>query len=120
MFRNYFKISLRNLLRYKLFATINILGLAVGLAAFLLINEYIRFEEGYDRFFDDADQIYRLSTVQVVNDEIGVKDAMTYHPAAIVLHDELPEVEEYTVTLKERLNRPKISRVCPKGSWSPK
>nr|WKN35708.1 ABC transporter permease [Tunicatimonas sp. TK19036] len=100
MFRNYFKISLRNLLRYKLFATINILGLAVGLAAFLLINEYIRFEESYDGFFTDAGQIYRLSTVQVVNDEIGVKDAMTYHPAAKVLHDELPEVEETTVTYK--------------------
>ncbi|MEQ9442512.1 MAG: ABC transporter permease [Cyclobacteriaceae bacterium] len=100
MFKNYFKISLRNLLRYKLFATINILGLAIGLAAFLLINEYIRFEESYDGFFSGADQIYRLSTVQVVNDEIGVKDAMTYHPAAKVLHDELPEVEDYTVTYK--------------------
>ena len=100
MFRNYFIISTRTLLRQKLFTTINILGLAIGLASFLLINEYIRFEESYDRFFTDADQIYRLSTVQLVNGEVGVKDAMTYHPAPKVLKDELPEVKEATVTYK--------------------
>ena len=100
MFRNYLIISTRNLLRHKLFTTINILGLAIGLASFLLINEYIRFEESYDSFFTDADQIYRLSTVQVVNGEVGVKDAMIYHPAPQALKDELPEVEEATVTFK--------------------
>ncbi|MEK6480260.1 ABC transporter permease [Catalinimonas sp. 4WD22] len=100
MFRNYFKISTRNLLQHKMYSVINILGLALGLSAFLLINEYIRFEESYDTFFSDSEQIYRLSTVQVVNGEIGVKDAMTYHPAAKVLSDELPEVENYTVTYK--------------------
>lgn len=70
MFRNYFIISTRNLLRHKLFTTINILELAIGLASFLLISEYIRFEESYDRFFTNADQIYRLSTVQVANGEV--------------------------------------------------
>ena len=100
MFRNYLTISTRTLLRQKLFTTINILGLAIGLASFLLINEYVRFEESYDRFFTDADQIYRLSTVQLVNGEVGVKDAMTYHPAPKVLKDELPEVKEATVTYK--------------------
>ncbi len=100
MFRNYFIIGTRNLLRHKLFTTINILGLAIGLASFLLINEYIRFEESYDQFFTDSDRIYRLSTVQIVNGEVGVKDAMTYHPAPEVLKDELPEVKEATVTYK--------------------
>ncbi|MEM8968129.1 MAG: ABC transporter permease [Bacteroidota bacterium] len=100
MLKNYLKISLRNLLQHKMYSAINILGLALGLAAFLLINEYIRFEQSYDRFFTDAERIYRLSTVQVVNGEVGVKDAMTFHPAAPVLQDELPEVEEYTVTYK--------------------
>ncbi len=100
MFRNYFIISTRNLIRHKLFTTINILGLAIGLSSFLLINEYIRFEESYDSFLEDSEQIYRLSTVQVANGEVGVKDAMTYHPAAKVLKDELSEVEESTVTYK--------------------
>ena len=100
MFRNYLTTGTRNLLRHKLATTINILGLAIGLASFLLISEYVRFEESYDRFFTDADQIYRLSTVQRVNGEVGVKDAMTYYPASRVLKDELPEVEEATVTYK--------------------
>ena len=100
MFRSYLTISTRTLLRQKLFTTINILGLAIGLASFLLISEYVRFEESYDRFFTNADRIYRLSTVQRVNGEVGVKDAMTYHPAPKVLKDELPEVKEATVTYK--------------------
>ncbi|MEM9672923.1 MAG: ABC transporter permease [Bacteroidota bacterium] len=100
MFRNYLKIGSRNLLKHKLATTINILGLAIGLASFLLISEYVRFEESYDRFFTDADQIYRLSTVQRVNGEVRVKDAMTYYPAPKVLKDELPEVKEATVTYK--------------------
>lgn len=100
MFRNYFKISSRNLLHHKMYSAINILGLALGLAAFLLINEYIRFEKSYDSFFEDSEQIYRLSTVQMVNGQVGIKDAMTYHPAAKVLKDELPETETYTVTYK--------------------
>ncbi len=100
MLRHYFNISTRVLLRQKLFTTINILGLAIGLASFLLISEYIRFEESYDRFFTDADQIYRLSTVQIVNGEVRDKDAAIYHPGPQTLKEELPEVEEATVTYK--------------------
>ena len=102
MFKSYLTIGTRTLLRQKLFTTINILGLAIGLASFLLISEYVRFEESYDRFFTDADRIYRLSTVQLTNGQVQVedKDAMTYHPGPQAMKDELPEVEEATVTYK--------------------
>ncbi len=102
MFRSYLTIGTRTLLRQKLFTTINILGLAIGLASFLLISEYVRFEESYDRFFTNANRIYRMSTVQVVNGKVKVedKDAMIYHPGPQTLKDELPEVEEATVTYK--------------------
>ena len=102
MFRSYLTIGTRTLRRHKLFTTINILGLAIGLASFLLINEYVRFEESYDRFFTDANRIYRLSTVQLTNGQVQVedKDAMTYHPGPQAIKDELPEVEEATVTYK--------------------
>ena len=98
MLRSYLKISFRSLLRYKLFTTINILGLAIGLAAFLLISEYLRFEESYDRFFSDANQIYRISLVQTVNNEIVTREATSYYPTAQVLKDELPEIMEATVS----------------------
>lgn len=100
MLRNYFKIGYRSLLRHKLYTAINIIGLAFGLSAFLLISAYIRFEENYDSFFKNPEQIYRLSTVQLANGQIHVKDAMTFHPAAKALKDELPEITNYTVTYK--------------------
>ena len=48
MFRNQLTSSLRNLAKNKVFSIINILGLAVGLGAFLLIWQFVRFERSYD------------------------------------------------------------------------
>ncbi len=100
MFRNYFKISVRNLARHKMFTTINVIGLAIGLAGFLLVNEYIRFEKSYDSFHKDVDQIYRVSYVQVINGEDGDKDAMASYLTGSVLNDELPEIIQHTVSKK--------------------
>jgi putative ABC transport system permease protein len=100
MFRNYFKIGTRNLLRHKLYTSINVIGLAIGLASFLLINEYVKFEKSYDSFFENAGQIYRLSTVQINNGVTGTKDAMTFQPAAQAIASELPEVLLQTTTVK--------------------
>ncbi|HNR07804.1 MAG TPA: ABC transporter permease [Saprospiraceae bacterium] len=62
MFSNYFKTAWRNLLKYKTYSGINILGLATGLAAFILISTYVRQELSFDRFNAKADRIYRLNT----------------------------------------------------------
>ncbi len=100
MLNNYFKISVRNLIRQRLFTTINVVGLAFGLAAFLLINEYVRFEKSYDGFFKQSDQLYRLSTLSVVNGQIETKDAMMTHPAAMNMSKEMPEILNYTNSWK--------------------
>ncbi|MEM9329291.1 MAG: FtsX-like permease family protein [Bacteroidota bacterium] len=100
MLSNYLKISIRSLSRHKLFTAINVLGLAIGLASFLLISEYIQFEQSYDRHFSDADQLYRVSTVEVVEDQDGVKDAMASYLVGEVLNEEIPEVLNHTVTKK--------------------
>jgi len=60
MFRNYFTISMRNLIRDKGTSLINLVGLAVGTACFLLILTYVRFETSYDRFHEKADRLYRV------------------------------------------------------------
>jgi putative ABC transport system permease protein len=62
MIRNYLKIAFRNLWRQRVFSGINILGLAVGMAACFLIFLYVRFELSYDKFHSKADRIYRLAT----------------------------------------------------------
>lgn len=61
MLQNYWKIAVRNLLRHKGYAFINVFGLAVGIACCLLIGLYVRDELRYDRFHEQADRIYRVS-----------------------------------------------------------
>lgn len=100
MLKNYLIISFRSLARHKAYSLINISGLAVGLAAFLLINQYVRFERSYDTFFTDADEIYRLTTDQIVDGQMGVRDAMSFPESGKVLMDEFPEITAYTVTNK--------------------
>src|SRR5437868_3248005 len=62
MFHNYFKTAIRNLKRNKSYAIINVLGLAVGIAASLLIFLVIQFETSFDNFHKKKDSIYRLGT----------------------------------------------------------
>jgi len=60
MLKNYFKIAFRNLWRNKLYSFINISGLAMGIAAFLLILQYVSFEKSVNGFHKDLPSIYRL------------------------------------------------------------
>ena len=63
MLKNYFKIAFRNLKRNKTFTLINIAGLALGIAVFMLISQYIAYEWGANRFNKNFDQLYRTSVV---------------------------------------------------------
>ncbi|MEQ9376879.1 MAG: FtsX-like permease family protein [Imperialibacter sp.] len=98
MLKNYFKIGVRSLLKQKAFTFINVMGLAVGLAAFLLIQQYVKFEKSYDRHYADADQLYRLTTDQVVDSVLGTRDAMSFAPSGKVLVEEVPEIVDATTT----------------------
>ncbi len=100
MFRNYFKVSIRNLARHKMFTAINIIGLAIGLASFLLMYEYIKFERSYDSFHTDSDKIYRVSYVQVQNGVDADKDAMASRISAKMLNEGLPEIVLHTASKK--------------------
>ncbi|MBN1273529.1 MAG: ABC transporter permease, partial [Candidatus Aminicenantes bacterium] len=58
MFKNYFKITLRNIRKYKMFSFINIMGLAVGMACCILILLWVRDELSYDKFHENYSEIY--------------------------------------------------------------
>lgn len=62
MIRNILLVTYRNLLKHRSYTLINILGLALGMAAFLVIGAYVRFETSYDRSYADADHIYRVES----------------------------------------------------------
>ncbi|HZF63208.1 MAG TPA: ABC transporter permease, partial [Chitinophagaceae bacterium] len=74
MLKNYFLTAYRNLLRNKSYAAINVVGLAVGIAAFLLIFLVIEFETSFDTFHKKRDRIYRVST------EFNNPDGKGYSP----------------------------------------
>jgi putative ABC transport system permease protein len=93
MIRNYFTIGLRNLLRNKGYAFINIGGLAVGLACFIIIMLFVQHELSYDKFYPNADRIYSIYQKQSGN--VFMRSdlfAVTPIPLAAVLEDECPEV----------------------------
>ena len=60
MLRNYFTSVRRYISRNKAFTSINILGLVIGMTAFMLIGQYFVHETGYDKFWQNADQVYRV------------------------------------------------------------
>jgi putative ABC transport system permease protein len=60
MYKNYFKIAYRNLLRHKVYTFINLAGLAVGMACCLLIAFYVQDELSYDAYHEKGDRMYRV------------------------------------------------------------
>ncbi len=93
MIQNYFKIAYRHLMRSKVYSIINVLGLAVGMAAFFLIVEFISFETGYDRFHGNVDDLYRVTYLKQENGEIVNTSAGTFFGVGPFLTDHFPEVK---------------------------
>jgi putative ABC transport system permease protein len=60
MFKNYILVAFRNLFRNRISSIVNILGLAIGMAAFVLIIQYVRFELSYDGFHKNQAYIFRV------------------------------------------------------------
>ncbi len=94
MFRHYIKTSLRILLRNKVFSFINVLGLSIGLACFILIFLWIKDEIGYDRFHEHADRLYRLLQKDHANPDFVWTTTPT--PLGPILKENIPEVEAFT------------------------
>ena len=93
MIKNYFKIAWRNLIRNKNYAFINILGLAVGLACFMLIVLYVQDELGYDDFHKDGDQIYRMALERKYPGR-SRHYAIVPHSFSEAIKNDFPEVED--------------------------
>ena len=62
MWQNYLTVGIRSLLKQRTYALINIAGLAIGLAACILILLYVRYEQSYDKWMPDADRVFQLQT----------------------------------------------------------
>jgi len=92
IFKNYLKIAFRYIKRRKIYSFINITGLAIGMAAAMLILLWVHDERSYDRFHANADRIYRVAQVFHYGD-YHVVQANTPTILAPTILDKCPEVE---------------------------
>jgi putative ABC transport system permease protein len=96
MIRNYFKIAWRNIIRNKVFSSINILGLSLGLAVVMLITLYVKDELSYDRFHAQGPQIFRVVNNWYNPD--GSKrgtDSNTGNPQGPMFQANVPGINDY-------------------------
>lgn len=93
--KNTFKITLRNLNKNRLFTALNGVGLAIGLAGFMLIAAYVIDELSFDRFHENADRIVRIGT-HIGFGESSLDMSTTSDMMGDILKKDYPEVEEYT------------------------
>jgi len=91
MIKNYFIITLRNLKKHKLYSFINILSLTIGITVCILITLYIKQEFSYDKYFENASNIYRITTIHISERGTSI-DAETPMPLAEALAEKYPEI----------------------------
>lgn len=91
MFKNSFKIALRNLLRHKAFSALNIAGLAIGIASCLLLFTVIKYELSYDRFQPNFNNIYQVVTQNKFSDGVTYNPGIPV-PALEALRLEFPQI----------------------------
>src|SRR5688572_6513615 len=111
MLQNYLKVAWRNLLRNKTFSIINIAGLAIGLACFLVIALFVMDELSYDRYHTHSKNIYRVN----MDARWGGQDmrlAETSDHLGPAIKNDYPQVQEYTRIYAKSGE----SRIIKKGS----
>jgi putative ABC transport system permease protein len=92
MLRNYIKTAFRSLVKQKIYTAINIAGLAVSITACLLIALYVKHELSYDRFFPNADRIYKMILERKYPSHATFYASIPHSYATVVQRD-FPEVE---------------------------
>ncbi len=99
----FFKTALRNLLKRKGYAGLNIFGLALGMTSCLMIFRYVAYERSYDRFQKGCGRVYRVQLDDYQNGQLTVKCAANYAALAPALKQDFPEVEEATRFFKTHM-----------------
>jgi putative ABC transport system permease protein len=100
MWRNYLTVGFRSLVKNKTYAFINIFGLAVGLAACLMLLLYVRYERSYDEWLPNSENVYQLqnhSTDPATGESYRMQ--MSQYVAGTALKQAFPEVEERAYVL---------------------
>src|SRR5881392_2107884 len=95
MFKNYFKIAWRNLLRNKIFSVIKILGLSLGLSVCMLIFLYTKDEVSYDQFHENKAQLYRITQLWQIGNTPAQTLGITNAVVGETFAKEIPGVQQF-------------------------
>lgn len=95
MIKNYFKIAWRNIVKQRGYSLINIIGLAIGVAACLLILQYVSFELSYENFQANKDRIYRVKQDRYDNGKLSTEWVGGAYAVGNSFKEAIPEIEDY-------------------------
>jgi len=111
MLRNILLVAWRNFRHNKTFTVINIAGLALGIAAFIVISGYVHYERSYDRMLGNSDSIYRVESRFYKDDQLTDDWATSTNGYATAMKKDFPEIADFT-----RINWNNSERVVRNGS----
>ncbi|MEM8847044.1 MAG: ABC transporter permease, partial [Bacteroidota bacterium] len=94
MYKLFLKIATRYLLKNKMYSFINIFGLAIGVASFVLIMLYVNHEKSYDKF-EGSEHVYRVYMDYLEGDKYVPGDAEAYIASGPALKAEFPEILDF-------------------------
>src|ERR1700744_687625 len=96
MLKSYLLTAWRNIRKNKVFSVINVVGLAIGMAACLLILQYVNFELSYDQFNKNVGDLYRVYNDRFQNGKLIQHGTITYSGISKAMQDDYPEVINHT------------------------
>lgn len=95
MLRNLLLVTYRNLSKNKSYTLINVVGLSLGLAAFIVISAYVHFEKSFDNMYPDNSNIYRVESQFYRSGELTDSWATATNGYAKAMYDNLPGIASY-------------------------
>lgn len=95
MLKSYIIVAWRSFFKDSFYSFLNVIGIAIAIAAFILIINYVRYEHSYENFHQKADNVYRVTLDLYEGKQYVVTDCETHPPLAPLLKTEIPEVVDY-------------------------
>jgi putative ABC transport system permease protein len=102
MWRNYLTVGVRSLLRSKGYTAINVFGLAIGIAACIVILLFVRHELSYENWLPNADRTFQVQTERVATEEPPSFLQTSFYPAAALMERDFPQIERTAATWRTR------------------
>lgn len=106
--KNHIVVTIRDFMRNRGYASLNIIGLALGVASFVFLFQYLRFELSYDRFHKNAEDIYRVRVDQFYPGTPPMRFAVAFIPTGPAMAEDIPEITHY-VTMNKLAARGVVS-----------